>query len=594
MKYLASLTLLFVTHTSSALASFSFEHDIYSKPEFVVLNNTSHNLLDNQVDTYIQSIKALTNYEVEFMKLQNDTYVCTLPILKQEEIESDEQQEIKTWSDIEQQEAKNIATEAMSVMSDKCIYFSKDWWTYSFCYGKDVMQFHLDDLFIISSRPPEPGPGVMSFVLGQFETNSNGTITSDIEVVSDGDVSYLSYTLNQGTVCDLTNKARSIEVQVYCNPKHARDSILRIQEVKSCKYRMEVSTNKICGHPVFAPPEKIDPLKLECRKIVSSQSLHKSSSRKKASEEAGKPESLNIQKEIKADQEGLYDLLYNDMDFDSSGPFRKLILEEDEKTATLNSYNEDLDHTLALLLKAMTDMIRSRHLKNSKGEHITPKHEFVTVLELLDLDGTNIIPIKFVLSKGDLMAEVMSSEYEEYKEKNIAQLDVPFNKDDSSQEATLTPTILFKTSFGSLTATDNFGDDEEDEEDEEDEDDDNEEDEYDEYDEDSVNLDEERVGNKQDNDILKVTDDSDIPSEHEVGDQSTKKEVYPENQEQQVLIQPNADGEIEKVENQNHQDQTVFAHENAQDAIELHQIQDDNNQHTTDRADNTRLVHDEL
>lgn len=126
-------------------------------------------------------------------------------------------------------------------MDGSCIYFLSGWWSYSFCYNKEVRQFHqLPPSRGVPSYPPVEDPSVQGFVLGRFpaaEKKGNGEgkgrksldgreAEKDDEGVYEepknevarletkGEMRYMVQLLGGGTTCDLTGKERKIEVQV--------------------------------------------------------------------------------------------------------------------------------------------------------------------------------------------------------------------------------------------------------------------------------------------------------------------------------------------------------------------------------------------
>ena len=125
-------------------------------------------------------------------------------------------------------------------MRGTCMYFRDGWWTYSFCYGDRVRQFHqLAPSQNVPVYPPQDDPTVPAFDLGVYSSSKEGSKedrdeldheNSGIEESGQGqqrskrgdgfrlethsDTRYLVQTLTGGTVCDLTGRNRKVEVQV--------------------------------------------------------------------------------------------------------------------------------------------------------------------------------------------------------------------------------------------------------------------------------------------------------------------------------------------------------------------------------------------
>ncbi|KAF2835553.1 hypothetical protein M501DRAFT_999030 [Patellaria atrata CBS 101060] len=138
--------------------------------------------------------------------------------------------------------------ELLQDMQGQCIYFLSGWWSYSFCYNEGVKQFHsLPPSKNVPVYPPVEDPQVQSYVLGLFpearaakekaqkevdddvsrsgeqETGYGGKVkgTDVARLETKGESRYLVQRLGGGTLCDLTNKERRIEVQVSSlNPNH--------------------------------------------------------------------------------------------------------------------------------------------------------------------------------------------------------------------------------------------------------------------------------------------------------------------------------------------------------------------------------------
>jgi len=68
-----------------------------------------------------------------------------------------------------------------------------------------------------------------------------------------------------GTLCDLTGKPRESEVRVQCAPGEP-SYLVSIEEVSTCKYLVQFSSNLLCKHPAFAADKKkesVEPIQCE-------------------------------------------------------------------------------------------------------------------------------------------------------------------------------------------------------------------------------------------------------------------------------------------------------------------------------------------
>lgn len=420
MKFTLEFAVLAVL-VPQCFAAFSVDHDLYSTPPFVLQTDTKNYILEENAVAYVNRYNSAGlshDSEAEVMKIKNETYICILPVLPSSELASEDSQDLPKWEESQLLHAKEEGVKKLAAMNSQCIYYVKDWWTYYFCYGKDIRQFHMDN-YVPNAELPEPGPGVASYILGKFSKKKNGDPNYKIKVNVDGDANYLSYTLRDGTTCDLTQKDRSIEVQFYCSPDTI-DSILWIKEIRSCEYQIALKTAKICNDPVFAPPKKVKPRTIKCQRVLrpSEVSDWEAKNREEAAEQpedtkpAASRETSKLERLASIHPGDFYeDALYNELDFSNVGPMKRIHLDpKDLKGKNLKSYLDDTDFTLTLLMEKVSDMIHKGMLKNANGQSIGVRHEFKTSMELLDLDGETILFVRITLINGDLLIEILEDD----------------------------------------------------------------------------------------------------------------------------------------------------------------------------------------
>jgi protein OS-9 len=188
--------------------------------------------LDSDIATY------------ENMILNDKRYLCSIPRVPDEDTHKNN---TKPNPDEEEKELARATTrgwELLQEMEGSCLYFFSGWWSYSFCYGVGVRQFHqLPPGKNVPVYPPVEDQGVTAYVLGKFdgkmnEGKSDGTqktLGGDTvlgeetgsgvtgretrerglaRLEAKGEMRYLVQKLKGGTTCDLTGKERKIEVQV--------------------------------------------------------------------------------------------------------------------------------------------------------------------------------------------------------------------------------------------------------------------------------------------------------------------------------------------------------------------------------------------
>lgn len=160
-------------------------------------------------------------------------------------------------------------------MQGNCIYYWSGWWSYRYCYGQGVKQFHqLPSSHGVPVYPPVEDPAVPGFMLGAVQDqprhDSQENLSEDKAVgklETRGESRYLVQRLAGGTVCDLTGRERRIEVQFHCNPATA-DRISLIKEVATCAYLMVIQTPRLCNDVAFQPPQKDRANKIACSPIL--------------------------------------------------------------------------------------------------------------------------------------------------------------------------------------------------------------------------------------------------------------------------------------------------------------------------------------
>src|SRR5690606_1164558 len=58
------------------------------------------------------------------------------------------------------------------------------------------------------------------------------------------------------TICDLTGRPRTVEVQWYCGKEGAGERIGSVREVAICVYAITIFSEKLCQEKAFVQPEK--------------------------------------------------------------------------------------------------------------------------------------------------------------------------------------------------------------------------------------------------------------------------------------------------------------------------------------------------
>jgi len=133
-----------------------------------------------------------------------------------------------------------VISKLLQPLGVSCLYRIEGWWTYEFCYGKHVRQFHQE-------RDKPIGPKDEYF-LGKWVPGTEGLENKG----------FYSETYTDGTPCDINGQPRTAEVQFFCeNDVHRPTSFIsEIKEPSSCRYLVTVSTPLMCKHPTYKPKKE--------------------------------------------------------------------------------------------------------------------------------------------------------------------------------------------------------------------------------------------------------------------------------------------------------------------------------------------------
>ncbi|KAF9894261.1 hypothetical protein FE257_007763 [Aspergillus nanangensis] len=239
-------------------------------------DDTAENTLQQQ-----QQQKGNADLTYEEMILDDRRYFCQIPLVASDDgNRTDEKEPTEADEKRELARATDRGIELLSEMEGKCLYFISGWWSYSFCYQKQVKQFHaLPSGSGIPNYPPMEDPTTHSFVLGQFpdtdgydgsdsESDRKKPTAEIAELQTKGGSRYLVHHLQGGTTCDLTGRDRNIEVQFHCHPQSS-DRIGWIKELTTCSYLMVIYTPRLCNDVAFQPQQQEEVHSIECREILS-------------------------------------------------------------------------------------------------------------------------------------------------------------------------------------------------------------------------------------------------------------------------------------------------------------------------------------
>jgi protein OS-9 len=165
-----------------------------------------------------------------------ERFKCFLPALSPETDERDSH-------------APSPTIEALfTPLRHSCIYRIEAWWTYEICYSKSVSQFHQQG----SERVAFSQLGVAQDELPDEDGARRKIYTEEGERMA-----YFERYTN-GTLCDITNKPREVEVEFFCSPSARPAMVYGIRESSTCNYVITVGTSLLCPHPEFRVEDKAE------------------------------------------------------------------------------------------------------------------------------------------------------------------------------------------------------------------------------------------------------------------------------------------------------------------------------------------------
>ncbi|XP_021569470.1 protein OS-9 isoform X1 [Carlito syrichta] len=147
--------------------------------------------------------------------------------------------------------------ELLSPMRDApCLLKTKDWWTYEFCYGRHIQQYHMEDSEVKGEVL------YLGYYQSAFDWDDETAKASKQHRLK----RYHSQTYGNGSKCDLNGRPREAEVRFLCDEGAgiSGDYIDRVDEPLSCSYVLTIRTPRLCPHPLLRPPPSAAPQAILC------------------------------------------------------------------------------------------------------------------------------------------------------------------------------------------------------------------------------------------------------------------------------------------------------------------------------------------
>ena len=144
----------------------------------------------------------------------------------------------------------------MSALDGSCFYRIEGWWTYEFCHGKHVRQYHQDNA---AAKP------TTEISLGVFDAPA--TAAAPRHHPARAGEGRLAHVFTGGTPCDLANLARETEVQFTCALGEEVNAIASLLEPSTCRYAFTFASPLVCGRGGFREAKK-PPAHVKCKPVA--------------------------------------------------------------------------------------------------------------------------------------------------------------------------------------------------------------------------------------------------------------------------------------------------------------------------------------
>lgn len=256
---------------------------------------------ENAVDSFMSlnpNLESVGKFAVVDVSQSNslDKYLCFLPHV-QDNVDNDES------TAVIQKSNSNLVESAVKIVEEsfdrsECVFaftLHGDYWTFAYCFGDKVIQYHEDLLHFIKTSEHRPIQPNFVYTLGRFPgapkspslianqaKNLPNNITSRDFTIFDSNLSPLvsdfhsqgdsqkmvQHTLYDGEVCDLTKQPRTIDVVYKCDGTNGLPLIVDLSEIQTCKYQMIINVPKLCSLPEFRPANRTEKeAEIECKAI---------------------------------------------------------------------------------------------------------------------------------------------------------------------------------------------------------------------------------------------------------------------------------------------------------------------------------------
>lgn len=289
--WLVPLVLGLTTDNNKYTVDYDSQEDVEMEPKFKIKYNdgeiprTSAQRLIGE--SYNETTSLIDygdeSYELVEIGNYNGDYICLIPKIDSQKIVDKVQQYLHATPESTDLKAQVVPLLSHFFDSSKCIYTSglhSEYWTYGYCFGDKVVQFHENFQVYQTTGKHIPEYPNYIFVLGQFpgssttnppmiknHSNEKSRVLNvdDFSIIDDPlstvvppqkSQKALKHVLTDGELCDLTQLPRSVEIIYRCDPHvDFNIGIISLQEMKTCEYQMIINMRSLCQFPEFTPSQ---------------------------------------------------------------------------------------------------------------------------------------------------------------------------------------------------------------------------------------------------------------------------------------------------------------------------------------------------
>ncbi|KAI8422741.1 hypothetical protein MSG28_006500 [Choristoneura fumiferana] len=232
-------------------AVLSIEHDYKGFDDSILFGINwpgAQEALENLVDGEAKP-QAQQNKEILLVSTsQKEKYECHLPELLTKETNS-----------IEEYDGPSPINLLKLLFTQKiCSYRLESYWSYEVCHGRYIRQYHEErEGKVVKTQ---------EYFLGHWSIEKQAKLDEVAKIAQESRATppttkvegmalpYVELVMEEGTLCDLSNKPRKTRVQYVCYT-HGKHEVYSFKETSTCEYEIIILTPLLCEHPQFKTKE---------------------------------------------------------------------------------------------------------------------------------------------------------------------------------------------------------------------------------------------------------------------------------------------------------------------------------------------------